>query len=155
MAQFRATLPDAVVKEFKKIHDNTEQIFGEMTRAGAEVAKNNVIANIPNKDLVDYVKTTRTYKTPTDGGINTKVYISGYLPFRGNRKGFARRGRKGGQIYVTDKGVPADFVAMIYEYGRSDRPFPKKPFLRRSFNSGSITEAMLEAQRNASGGLLE
>lgn len=155
MAQFRATLPDAVINEFKKIHDNTEEIFGSMTKAGAEVAKRNMIANVPNPDLADHVKITRTYKTPTDGGINTKVYISGYLPFRGNRKGFARRGRKGGQIYVTDKGVPADFVALIYEYGRSDRPFPKKPFLRRSFDKKSIEDAMIEAQKNASGGLLE
>lgn len=155
MAQFRATLPDSVIKEFKKVHDNTEEIFGAMTKAGAEVAKRNMIANIPNEDLASHVSITRTYKTPTDGGINTKVYISGYLPFKGNRTGFARRGRKGGQIYVTNKGIPADFVALIYEYGRSDRPFPKKPFLRKSFDKESIETAMLDAQKNASGGLLE
>ena len=155
MAQFKVILPDKVMDEFKKVYNDTDKIFGEMTRAGAEVVKGNVIASVPKQEMASYVKVTKTYRTPTDGGINTKVYLSGYMPFTGNRTTFARRGKKGGQVYVTDKGIPVDFLAKIYEYGRSDRPFPKKPFLRKAFNKQSIEEAMLKAQKEASGGLLE
>ena len=155
MAQFKAVLPDSVMNDFKRVYDNSEKIFGEMTKAGAEFVKGNVVATVPNKDLAGYVKCSRTYRTPTDGGINTKVYFSGYLPFSGNRTTFARRGRKGGQIYISTKGVPADFVALIYEYGRSDRPFPKQPFFRKAFDKQGIERAMLEAQKKESGGLLE
>lgn len=155
MAKLEMVLPDSVMKDFKKIHDNTEEIFGEMTRAGAKVAMGNVKAGVPKPEMAAYVKLTRTYRTPTDGGINTKVYLSGYLPFKGNRKTFERRGRSGGKVYATGKGIPVDFLAQIYEYGRSNRPFPKKPFLRRAFGGGAIEKAMLEAQKEASGGLLE
>lgn len=155
MAQFQAVLPDSVIKDFKKIHDNTEEIFGAMTKAGASVAMSNVKATVPKAEMANYVKLTRTYRTPTDGGINTKVYFSGYLPFKGNRKTFARRGRSGGTVYNTTKGIPVGFLAQIYEYGRSNRPFPKKPFFRRAFSKNSIEKAMLDAQKEASGGLLE
>ncbi len=155
MAGYKAIYPDDVMKDFKKIHDNTEQIFGEMTKAGAEVALNNVRASVPRSDMASHAKLSRTYKTPTDGGINTKVYFSGYLPFKGNRTTFVRRGRKGGKVYTTTKGIPVDFLAIMFEYGRSGNPFPKKPFFRRSFRQGEIEDAMLKAQKKASGGLLE
>ena len=155
MARYKAVLPDDVMKDFKKIHDNTEQIFGEMTKAGAEVALNNTRASVPLSAMASHVKLSKTYKTPTDGGINTKVYFSGYLPFSGNRTTFVRRGRKGGKVYTTRKGVPVDFLAIMYEYGRSGNPFPKKPFFRRAFRKSEIESAMLTAQKKASGGLLE
>lgn len=80
---------------------------------------------------------TKVFKTPTDDGINCKVMFSGY--------------------FVNENGVrtPAPLVANVYEYGRSNAPFPKQPFLRKSFNKGQIEAAMLQAQRKASGGLLE
>lgn len=155
MAQFKAVLPDEIMNEFKKVHENTEKIFGEMTRAGAKVAMDNVKGSVPLSEMSSHVKLSKTYRTPTDGGINTKVYFSGYLPFSGNRKTFSRRGRSGGMVYTTSKGVPVDFLAQIYEYGRSTSPFPKKPFLRKSFKKNEIEKAMLDAQKKASGGLLE
>lgn len=151
----RVVLPDKEIKDFKKIYDNTEKIFGEMTRAGAEVARSNVKANVPLSKMASHVKLTRTYRTPSDGAINTKVYFSGYLPFSGNRKTFSRKNRAGGKVYKTNKGVPVDFLAQVYEYGRSNRPFPKKPFFRRSFRKEQIEKAMLEAQKRVSGGLLD
>lgn len=156
MAQFQANLPDAIIKDMKRIHDNTEKIFGEMTRAGAEVVEDNVRANAPTI-LKSHVKLTRTYKTPSDGGINTKVYLSGYIPFsNSNRKGFSRRNKAGGKMYTTNKGVPVEFLANLYEYGRSTSPFPKKPFLRKAFGAKTrIEQAMRKAQKQASGGLLE
>lgn len=156
MARFDALLPEDIMKDFKTILENSEEIFGEMTRAGAEVVADAVRANIP-ASLKPYVKITRTYKTPSDGGINTKVYISGYLPFKDpERQSFSRRGRAGGKVYTTTKGVPAEFIANLYEYGRSHPSFPKKPFLRKSFaQKGKIEQAMLDAQRKASGGILD
>lgn len=154
MATFNLELPSDLMKDLKKVYDNSDKIFGEMTRAGAEVVEANVQNNAPEV-LKSHVKVSRTYHTPTDGGINTKVYISGYIPFSDpNRKYFSRSGGSGKKYKTTD-GVPADFLAQIYEYGRSSAPFPKKPFLRKSFKKDQIEQAMLEAQKKASGGILD
>lgn len=154
MAKFNLELPSDLMKDLKKVYDDSDKIFGEMTRAGAEVVESNVQNNAPQV-LKSHVKVSRTYHTPTDGGINTKVYISGYIPFSDpNRKYFSRKGGSG-KTYKTSDGVPADFLAQIYEYGRSTSPFPKKPFLRKSFKKDQIEQAMLEAQKKASGGILD
>ena len=155
MARFKMELPTEIMKDFKKIYDNSEDIFGQMTKAGAEVAASNVRNNVPRSSMASHVKLTRTYKTPSDDGINTKVYFSGYLPFKGNRTSFDRRGRKGGKVYKTTKGIPVDFLAMVFEYGRSGYPFPKQPFFRKSFKKGQIEKAMLQKQKEVSGGLLD
>lgn len=141
MARFQMELPTEIMKDFKKIYDNAEEIFGEMTRAGAEVAMDNIKSNVPqsirDSDMMNNLKMTQTYKTPTDDGINTKVGFYGYFT---NAEG---------------KTVPAPLVANVFEYGRSDSPFPKQPFLRRSFSKSKIEKAMLKKQKEASGGLLE
>lgn len=155
MAKFKMELPTDIMKDFQRIYDNADEIFGEMTKAGAEVALNNIKATAPNAELASHAKLTRTYKTPSDQGIATKVYFSGYIPFKGNRRYFVRRGRKGGKVYRSTKGVPAEFLALVYEYGRSGAPFPKKPFIRKAFKKSQIESAMLEAQKRASGGLLD
>lgn len=155
MAKYQLELPNEIIKNMEKIYGNTDKIFGEMTKAGAEVVASNVRTNAP-ETIKGYVKITRTYKTPSDDGINTKVIVNGYLPFSDkNRKSFSRRGKTGGQVYSTSKGVPASFLANLYEYGRSTAPFPKHPFLRKSFNKGQIEKVMLEAQKKYSGGLLD
>ena len=155
MAKLQTILPDDVIKDFKKVYQNTDKIFGEMTKAGAEVALNNTKASVPIPEMASHVKLSKTYKTPSDGGINTKVIISGYLPFSDpNRKYFSRSGANG-KTYVTTKGVPVDFLANVFEYGRSGKPFPKKPFFRKSFRKAEIEKAMLKAQKELSGGLLD
>lgn len=154
MARFDVILPTDVMKDFRKIYDNTEKIFGEMTRAGAEVALCDARANAPAV-IAGHGKLTRTYRTPSDGGINTKVTFTGYVPFSGGRTEFKRRGRSGGKVYSSTKGVPVEFLATLYEYGRSTVPFPKQPFLRRAFHAEKLTKAMLKAQKDASGGLLD
>ena len=155
MAKFELELPTGIIKDIQKIYDNTDEIFGEMTKAGAEVVANNMKNNAPNI-LKSYVKTTKIYKTPSDGGINTKAYVSGYIPFSDpNRKFFSRRNGSSAKIYNTTLGVPAEFLGNLYEYGRSTAPFPKHPWMRKSFKKGDIEKAMLKAQKRASGGLLE
>lgn len=140
MARFNYELPTEIMKEFESIQGKTEEIFGEMTKAGAEVVMQNIKANVPdgikNSDMMDCLKMTDIYKTPSDDGINTKVAFYGY--------------------FMNKDGVktPAPLVANVYEYGRSNLPFPKQPFLRKSFRKKEIEAAMLKAQRKASGGLL-
>lgn len=153
MAKFGMELPTDIMKDIQKIYNISEEIFGGMTKAGAEVVLNRAIANAPDV-LKPYGKLTRVYKTPSDGGINTKVVFTGYIPFKGNRQFFNSRGGNG-KMYSNSKGVPVDFIAILFEYGRSTLPFPKKPFLRKSFNRAEIERAMLEAQKKLSGGLLD
>lgn len=155
MAKFVSVLPDEVIAEFESVGNNTEQIFGAMTEAGAKVVEAKVKASVPVASMASHVKLSKTYKTPSDDGINTKVYISGYIPFKGNRTTFSRRGKSGGSVYTTTKGIPVAFLANVFEYGRSFFDFPKKPFFRKAFDGGDIEKAMLDAQKTASGGLLE
>jgi HK97 gp10 family phage protein len=155
MAKFKMELPTELIKEFETLEKKSEKIFGEMTKAGAEVVAKNVQSNAPNT-IKNYVKISKVYKTPSDGGINTKVYVSGYIPFSDpNRKYFSRTNGKSSTVYKSTEGVPADFLANLYEYGRSTAPFPKHPFLRKSFKKKEIEDAMLQAQIRASGGLLD
>ncbi len=138
---FKVELPTEIVKDIEKIYKNTDEIFGEMTRAGAEVVESNIEANAPegvrNSKMMKCLKVTKTYKTPSDDGINTKVGFYGYFQ---NEEG---------------RVVPAPLVANVFEYGRSENPFPKQPFVRKSFKCKDIEEAMLQAQSKASGGLLD
>ena len=139
MARFEMQLPDSIMKDFQKIYNDSDKIFGEMTKAGAEVAMNNIRANVPasfkNSNIMNCLRLTRTYKTPSDDGINTKVGFYGYF------------------INKQGKRTPAPLVANVFEYGRSN--FTKKPFLRKSFRKEQIEKAMMDAQTKASGGLLK
>lgn len=155
MARFKAELPVELAKDFEKVYGKTDEIFGKMTQAGAEVVKRNVKSGVPLPEMADHVKLSVTYRTPSDDGINTKVYFTGYRPFKGNRRSFVRRGREGSDVYRSTEGVPYAFLAQIYEYGRSDPSFPKKPFFRKSFKKAQIEKAMLKAQKEASGGIID
>lgn len=141
MAQFKVELPTEIIKNFERLNQDTTKIFGAMTRAGAEVVEHNIRANVPESikksKMMDCLKVTKTYKTPSDDGINTKVGFYGYFE---NENG---------------ETVPAPLVANVFEYGRSNSPFPKQPFLRKSFRKTDIENAMLKAQSEASGGLLD
>lgn len=139
MARFVMELPTDVIEEFQRIYDNTDEILGGMTQAGAEVALENVKMNVPagwqGSQIMNNIKLTRTYKTPSDDGINTKVIISGY--------------------FINKNGVktPAPLVANVFEYGSTK--FSKKPFFRKSFRKSQIDQAMRDAQKRLSGGLLQ
>lgn len=141
MAKFNMELPTEIMKDFEKVYNNSEKIFGGMTKAGAEVAYSNIKSNIPasfrGSNIMNCMRITRTYKTPSDGGINTQVGFYGYF------------------INEDGKRTPAPLVANMFEYGSSKRKYPKHPFLRKSFSKAQIERAMLEAQRKLSGGLLE
>ena len=165
MARFTMELPTDIMKDIQKINDNADDIFGKMTKAAAEQVASNVRAAAPLPILARGVKVSRTYKTPSDDGINTKVYISGTAPFRNGRKGFTRRGRATNDTqYTTNKGVPLEFLAQVYEYGTSPRftnkgayrgYIGKKPFFRKGFKKSQIEEIMKKVQLIESGGVLD
>lgn len=138
MARFNMQLPTEIIKDIEYINGNSDRIFGEMTQAGAKVTMTNIKSNIPksfvDSDIMDCLKITKVYKTPTDRGINTKVGFFGYFT---NKNGIK---------------TPAPLVANVFEYGSSK--FTKQPFFRRSFKKAQIEKAMLEAQRTYSKGLL-
>jgi len=127
MARFEGELPIELIQQFERLQLNTEKMLEEMTKAGAQAAYSNMKAAAP-KVISDHIVITRTYKTPSDDGINTKVMVSGYFI---NRWG---------------QTVPAPLVANVFEYGRSNLPFKKHPFMRKAFNKGQIESAMLAVQ---------
>lgn len=141
---FELELPDDVIKQVEGILDGFDHIFGGMTRAGAEEVYNRIVTNVPEsfKDsgIMHCLKITRTYNTPSDDGINTKVAFYGYFL---NRNG---------------EWTPAPLVCNMFEFGSSKAgygSYPKRPFLRRSFNKGAIEKVMLAKQKELSGGILD
>lgn len=164
MAKFEQELPTDILKDFDFLQNNAINIFGKMTRAGAEVAKRQIANNAERAfdsktaaKLNSKLRITKTYDTPSDGGINTKVAYYGYIP----RSDGKRVKIKGGSY----PGVPAPLLARLREYGaRSGGNMPepfkkywaKRPFVRPAFDDKSgIEKAMLKAQKELSGGLLE
>ena len=139
MARYEMQLPEDVLKDIEFLDNNSEKIFGEMTKAGAEVTIKNVRSNIPpnfaNSEIMNCLKITKIYKTPSDSGINTKVMFAGY--------------------FTNEKGVktPAELVCNVFEYGTSK--FTKRPFFRKSFKKAQIEKAMLNAQEQYSKGILK
>ena len=134
MAKFSMELPLDLINEFKQLSDNSEEMLGEMTRAGAKKVFSNVKKNMKKsfkstERLEKHLKITRTYKTKADDGINTKIGIYGYLD--------------------GDKNKPAPLIANAREFGakRKNRGVePAKPFFRKSFKKNEIEEAMFEVQ---------
>ena len=132
MARFGMELPLELMDEFRRLEIDSDKMLGEMTRAGAKKVFDNVKVNMRKsfyntKNLEKCLKLTKTYKTPSDDGISTKVGIYGYFK------------NESGQT------VPAPLVANAREYGTS-RGETRKPFFRKSFKESEITEAMLEVQ---------
>ena len=132
MASFNAVFPSDLIKEFGKLEKNSKKMLGEMTKAGAETVIANVKVNMQKSfkntsELVKHLKLSKTYITPSDDGINTKVILDGYMM---NEQG---------------KEVPVPLIVNAREYGTS-RGETKKPFFRKSFNKKEIELAMLKVQ---------
>ena len=132
MARFESILPTDLIKQFETLELNTEKMLGEMVETGAEVARQNIEAKMPRalRESLgsDNIIVSRVYKTPSDDGINCQAMIVGYFTNRNGER------------------IPAPLVANIFEYGRSNSPYPKQPFFRQSFNKGQIEKAMLRVQ---------
>lgn len=162
MANFEMTLPTDIMNDIRKIEANADAIFGKMTKAAAEATASNIRANAPTQELKNSITVSKTYKTPSDDGINNKVMVTGYQ--NGGGYAFTRRGRATNSTkYTTYKGKPMEFIAKVLEYGTSPRwtdkgayrgYVGKKPFFRKGFKPEQITQIMKRVQLEASGGLL-
>jgi hypothetical protein len=138
MAKFSAELPNDLIQQFDGLEKNCTDIFGEMVEAGAETVYKNVQSNMTKSfddttPLEKGLKKTKTYKTPSDDGINVKVAFYGYDSSKVTKK--------------YPKGVPIPLMAMAREYGTSSGE-RKKPFFRKSFKKTEIEQAMLQVQEN-------
>ena len=157
-------LPTSILEDIDYIESNAITIFGKMTRAGAEVVKGQIEAGAHKVFYPDTatkmnakLKITKTYNTPSDGGINTKVAYYGYIP-KVNGMPFKIRGYK-------SPGVPAPFLAAFREYGGDLGQMPeqfkrywkiKRPFIRPAFaQTTAIKNAMRAEQKKLSKGLLD
>lgn len=134
MARFKKELPQEILKDFELVYNNVDQMLGEMTRAGAEVVVNNVKANMPqslkdNSQISSSLKVSKTYKTPTDDGINTQAMFNGYFTNKDGKK------------------TPIPLVVNMFEYGSKSREYPKHPFFRKSFRKAQIEKSMLQIQK--------
>lgn len=125
-------LPRDLIKQIEELESNTEQMLEEMTQAGAKVVEKNITANVPDSwkssDIMKCLKVTKPYLT-RDGAVNSKVAFYGYFE---NENG---------------ETIPAPLVVNVTEYGRSNSPYPRKPFLRKSFKKKPIEDAMLKIQK--------
>ena len=113
MARFKMELPTELINQFKALETSSEKMIEEMTEAGARVVYDNVIENMQGSfedanKLKPYLKITRTYKTPSDDGINTKVAFYGYY----KDKIFTVKNKKNGNIY-SYVGVPVPLIVNI------------------------------------------
>ena len=141
MARFEMEIPDDVLRDVTFVEEKAVTIFGGMTKAGAEYVRKNVVSGMPSgmkrAGLASAVKVTRTYRTPSDDGINNKVIIGGYFINRNGRK------------------TPIPLVANLFEYGSSSGKYPKHPFFRKAFRKSEIEAIMKAKQKELSGGLLD
>lgn len=132
MAKMEVELPTELMKVFEELGDDTQKMLEEMTQEGAKTVLANVKANVPasfhSSGIMRCLKITRPYYTPSDGGRNTKVAFYGYFE---NEDG---------------KRTPAPLVCNLFEYGRSNSPYPRHQFMRRSFKKGQIEAAMMKVQ---------
>lgn len=133
MAYANLEIPKSVIDKIDKLEQNTRKMMEEMVKAGGKVTYNAMIGNLPqgirDSGMMNNLRMTRVYDTPSDKGINCKVGFYGYF------------------VNEDGKAVPAPLVANIYEYGRSHPSYPYHPFMRQSFNESAIMKAMLEIQK--------
>lgn len=134
MAKAKFEIPKELIDQMKKLEQDTPEMMKSMVEAGAETVLERMRSNAPqgmksSPQLMACLGTTRPYEAPSDDSINVKVGFAGY--------------------FTNEDGVktPAPLVANVFEYGRSGEPFPKQPFMRKSFNKAAITKAMEEAQK--------
>ena len=132
MARFKTELPNDIIKQVEGLEKNTDKMLSEMTEAGAKVVYDTIKTSVPSSwyssNIMKCLKITKTYNTPSDDGVNTKVAFYGYFINRNGER------------------IPAPLVANVTEYGRHNSPYPKKPFLRKAFNKGKINKAMQAVQ---------
>lgn len=170
MATFTAEAPTDVLKDVNFLEKNAIDIFKGMTKAGAEVAAENIKSNAGRTfkngmaaKVNAKLKVTKPYETKKHE-IATGARYYGYLTTNRHKGSFSIKIK--GKQYGPYPGLPAAILANLAEYGTSSKAMPaqfkeywdgvKKPFIRPAFsNSASIEKAMMKAQKKLSKGILE
>ena len=166
MAKFEAGLPTDILKDVEFVENNAVDIFKGMTKAGAEVAAQNMRNRVGHafKGSVAVqsnagLKVTKPYETKRRE-IATGARFYGYIPKK-DGKPFKVKG------YSYNQGVPRPLLVALADEGKSVsssmvRVFRdywnghKYPITIPAFaNSAPIEAAMLKAQKELSGGRLE
>lgn len=132
MARFSGELPNDVIRDLQARDRDAPTMMGQMVVAGGNTVIGNVRANLgrsfqTTRSLLQGLKITRVYKTPSDGGINVKIGFYGYSRTRRSKK--------------YPQGIPIPLIAAAREYGTSSGE-AARPFFRRSFKKGEIDAAM-------------
>lgn len=147
MAKFNMELPNDLIKEFENLNKTSHKMLEEMTYAGAEVVYKNVKENMKysfkdSSKLEHYLKITKSYTTPSDDGVNTKVAFYGY--YKPDEKTFSLTSKSG--TTYSYKGIPVPLIVRAREFGSSSGE-AKKPFFRKSFKKDQIEKEMLKVQK--------
>lgn len=169
MAKFEAQLPTEILREIETVERNALDIFKGMTKAGAQYAVENMKANAAKAfrggvgaKVAAKAKVTKPYITRKNE-ITTKAAFYGYIE-KSDGKAFymSQKGKKFGPY----PGIPVPLLCNLAEFGASSARMPgpfrrywngnKHPIKRPAFsNSKGIEAAMLKAQKQLSGGLLD
>lgn len=133
MGRLEVRMPTKFINDLEKTLKGFDEICSEMVQAGGRVVYNNVMKNMPDvlkkSNFSHCIRLTKTYKTPTDGAVNSKVMvIDGYF------------------INHLGKKTAAPMIANVFEHGRSVDArggyMHKQPFFRKSFVKKDIFRAM-------------
>lgn len=135
MAKFGLELPDDILKDVAALDVSAERMMGEMCQAGSTIVLAGVKSALAGsfattRSLLQGLKVTRVYKTPSDDGINVKIGFWGYSRFHKNK--------------TYPDGVPIDLIANAREYGTSRGEAPR-PFFRRQFRQKAAIEAAMQS----------
>ncbi len=169
MAKFEMLAPTEILNEIQTVERKSLDIFKGMTKAGAKVAAEAMKANAAKAfkggtgaKVAAKVKVTKPYVTKKDE-ITTKAAFYGYIA-KSDGKPFymSQRGKKTGPY----PGIPVPLLCNLAEFGASSASMPgpfrrywngqKHPIKRPAFsNTAGIADAMLKAQKELSGGLLD
>lgn len=168
MAKFEATLPTEILNDVKFIERNCAEIFGGMTKAGAEKAAENMRQRVSQSfrgGLADKVnsklKVTKTYENKSKEIVTSAKYY-GYISTDKKPFYLSQRGKK----YGPYPGIPVTILMRLKEGGlkSSNMPAPFKKYWGSQryrikdpafADTQGIRAAMLKAQKQLSGGLLD
>lgn len=134
MAGMNVELPTDVLKDLERVEVNTSEMMGEMVQAGADVVLAAVRSALSGsfastRSLIQGLRVTRVYRTPSDGGINVKVGFFGYSKLHRSKK--------------YPNGVPIELIANAREYGTSSGE-TAKPFFRKQFRRKAPIESAMQ-----------
>ena len=151
MARFNSELPYDLIKQFADLETSSEKMIEEMVDKGAKVVEKNIRHNIIGKfenpsEILEYLRITKVYKTPSDGGINRKIAFYGYKSTKNGKSFKITKQLKNGKKQTYEyEGVPVPLIVAAREYGTSSGE-KKKPFIRKSFRKSEIEAEMKKVQ---------